>query len=1111
MSSSLASIDEVARRQYEQAWRTGRPDSINRFLPSTDSPQYLATLEELVHIEIEMTWKAWKAGSEQNGQRALPDSVEVYLERFPQLKQDDIVQRLIEEECRARKLAGHRPHEDEYGKRFPQLTMKKHLFTDNAVQTNKNLRNNTSTLQPGSRLGRYQLTSEHSRGSFGIVWKADDLALGRSVALKQLKDYLSNRPEYRHRFFAEAKITAQLQHPGIVPIHEIGGEDEGFTFYTMNMVGGDTLAQAIANYHQNKTPAVEHSVEWHRLMNAYLTVVRTMAFAHSRNILHRDLKPANIILGKYGETLILDWGLAKVIKDDEGDDQPASSTNINSVAADVTQPGSIIGTPAYMSPEQASGKPEAIRAPSDVYSLGVILYELLTGQRPLQGDSAEVVHQLIEAKPIVPPSQMRAGIARQLEAICLKAIAHDPKERYAHADLLRADLELYLADEPVEAYPEPWWMRAGRWIRRHKALATGTTVALLLLLIGSIVGYFLWSAAELKRQQEVQARLLQLHSNTMIDDEAAATELKAGRYSSVVVILDRAVLALEGEPGLADDHQRLSARRDRIKRIAEFTLLADRAEEHAAMDRDAASVTAAEKALALVFVTDHLSDWWLHLPVADLEPEQVSQVREDASRLLLLLSLQRIKLGVLTIFGGKSYYENALKLIPAIQNYHQFQYGGPAHTGLLLEQFCYKQLGQKDRLKPLTTWNPRGPSDHFYMGICHFYLGSLSSTLEITSILPASVSSDLRSLGGLDLDTPTETGLSMLRMAATLEPRRYWTYNWLGWCNFLKNDYEAASQAFGTAISLRPQQWFAYTQRAMALTRKVNRTRAVSNLQSLIFLGTIPINHPASWIGAMGSSLLQFNRKENQEQQTLLRLTEGLAIGIQYDPHESTMHLLQSNNWLWLKNHQLGLQSLRAGLLYAVPLSSMAGDAYPDFMNVKDDISRLQSVWQPLINNMNDAEAWATSALAYHVVGPQQHIQTCIELGLKAGPATGLLLAVRGHLQLKQNKLDVALSDLTQANQLNPNDFLITAGLARYYELTKEWDQALGKYLRLEDVAKTPWQHVEAHLGQARSLINLNRHDDARQALKGVEEIAPRTIAMATRKLFPAPPTKSKP
>lgn len=1113
MSSPLASIDEVARRQYEQAWRAGRPDSLNRFLPAPDSPQYLPTLEELVHIEIEMTWKAWKAGSEQNGRRALPDSVEVYLERFPQLKRDDIIQGLIEEECRARKLAGHYPQEDDYGRRFPQLTMKKQLFIIDDVPSNKNPRNTMSPLQAGSKLGRYQLTGEHSRGSFGIVWKADDLALGRSVALKQLKHYLSNRAEYRHRFFAEAKITAQLQHPGIVPIHEIGGEDEGCPFYTMNMVGGETLAEAIYQYHQTgKLSSVEQSVEWQRLINAYLTVVRTMAFAHARHILHRDLKPANIILGKYGETLILDWGLAKVIDDDEDKDLPVAGTTVHTARADVTQPGSIIGTPAYMSPEQASGNPQAIRAPSDVYSLGVILYELLTGQRPLQGDSAQVLEQLLQANPIAPPSQLRRGIARQLEAICLKALAHLPSDRYAHADLLRADLELHLADEPVSAYSEPMLTRTGRWVRRHKALATGMTVALLLLLIGSIVGYFLWSAAELKRLQDAKARLQQLHSNTIIDDEAASTELKAGRFSSVVIILDRAVLALQDEPELATELQRLSARRDRIKRIAEFTILADRAEEHAAMDRDEASLTAAQKALGLVFVPEHLTDWWQHLPVDDLESDQISQVREDASRLLLLLSLQRIKLGVLTLFGGKKYYEKALELIPAIQNYHQFRYGGQAHSGLVLEQFCYKQLGQKERLKPLTTWNPNGPADYFYMGICHFYLASLSSSLKIEGVLPPSVARDLRSIGGLDLDSPYETGLSMLRMAATLEPRRYWTYNWLGWCSLLKNDFEAASLAFGTAISLRPQQAFSYTQRATALIQKVNHSRKAASLLPLFFLETVSINHhPASWAGAMGSSLIQNQHMVNQQQHTLWRLTEGLAIGLQYNPYDAPMNFLQSNNWLKLGKYQQGLLTLRAGLLCTVPNASLAGDPYQDFLYEKIAITNLLRAWQPIINNLNEKEAWATAALAYHLTGQQQHTQTCLDLGVKLPPATWLLLAVRGHVLLKQNKFQEAEDSLFKADEWFPNDFFIIAGIARYYELKKDWDQALGKYLRLEDVAKTPWQHVEAHLGQARSLINLNREADARLALKGVEEIAPRTIATATKKLFPSSPSLTKP
>jgi tetratricopeptide (TPR) repeat protein len=261
----------------------------------------------------------------------------------------------------------------------------------------------------------------------------------------------------------------------------------------------------------------------------------------------------------------------------------------------------------------------------------------------------------------------------------------------------------------------------------------------------------------------------------------------------------------------------------------------------------------------------------------------------------------------------------------------------------------------------------------------------------------------------------------------------------------------------------------------------------------------------------MGSSLIQSKRKENQEQHTLLRLTEGLAIGIQYDPYDAPMHFLQCNNWLWLKNTQKGLQSFRAGLLCAIPSTSMANEPYPDFIHEKDGINGLLHIYQPIIDKLNDTEAWATAALAYHLVGHQQHTQTCITLGLKHGPATWLLLAVRGHLHLKQNKLKEALTDLTKANEMNPNDFLIIAGLARYHELSKEGTRALEAYQRLEDIAKTPWQQVEAHLGQARTLVNLHREDEARQALKGVEEFAPRTIARVTIKLFPDSPPKSNP
>lgn len=1099
MSSSLASIDEVARRQYEQAWRQGKPDSIHRFLPQPDDPRYLPTLEELVLIEIEMSWKAWKSHTQGNGQIAMPDGVEAYLKRFPALNQSDIIHRLIEHECTVRRQSGQNPSEDDYSKRFPDLTIKTHIITGKAVATGHNPLPGFP-LQAGAKLGRYHLADEHSRGSFGIVWRADDLALGRSVALKQLKEYLCHRPDYRQRFLAEAKITAQLQHPGIVPIHDVGGEEEGRPYYTMNMVGGETLAEAIEKYHRNEqNQGPHHSVEWQRLLTAYLTVVRTMAFAHAKNILHRDLKPANIILGQYGETLILDWGLAKVIKDEKADDT-GDAQQVASTAAEATQPGSVIGTPAYMSPEQAAGKTDVIRAASDVYSLGTILYELLTGKRPLQGDSAEVVQQLIQARPITPPSRLRRGIARPLEAICLKAMAHEPEQRYAHADLLRADLELFLADEPVGAFVEPWRMKVGRWIRRHKALASGGGATLLLILMGGMVSYFLWSASVEKQRQEAYERIVRVKANVAADDEAASLELAASRYSSVVHILTRAVRSLSNKPELVAEHRQMSAKRDRLQRIAEFTRLADLAEEHAAMDRDDLSITSAENALKLVSITDHLNDWWQHLPVDDLSAEQVTQVKEDASRLLLLLGLQRAKLGILTLFRGKEHYNKALQLIPAIQSYHEAYHGGPAQSALILEQFCYKQLGNKDKFKPLTAWSPRGPADHFYLGICHFYLGSLSRA-ELTTLLPESLAKDLRSLGGLDLVRPAETGLSLLRMASTLEPRRYWTYNWLGWCNVLYQDYEGAAQAFSAAVSLRPHQAFAYTERATALLRRVKQIYGITKLQPLIVLG-IPLNaNFADWSGFAVSISLRDGKKNELQEQLLQRTIEGLAIGLKYEPYESSMLFLQSTCWNWMQNQQEGLKAFAAGLVYMVPKETMAGETYVDFINLDDGIRRLLLAYQPYVNSLKDSDAWVTLAMGYFRRTQLQYALTCIDHALIHTPGHNRAISIRGHVLLRQNKLEAARIDLEKAQEKLSDDFLVIAGLARLYELSKEYDKSLAQYRRLMELAKVPWQRVEAGLGQARVLVALQREGDARKIIDDVDDYAPRTAAAAAKKL----------
>ncbi len=1096
MNASIATIDEAARIQFELAWQQGKPQSIEQCLPHKDAPLYLATLEEMVQIEIEMKWKAWS----RSPNSPQPDLIETYLVRFPELKQSKIILRLIEQECRSRRLAGNTPNELEYQKRFPELTIQEISFSKQAVAVKQPLPSN-DYLQNGKQLGRYQLAHEHSRGSFGIVWKADDLMLGRTVALKQLKGNLSARPEYRHRFLAEARITAQLQHPGIVPIHEMGDEESSSPFYTMNMVSGQTFAEAIEAFHHNKTAnEAEQALEWQRLITAFLAVVRTMAFVHSKGVLHRDLKPANIILGQYGETLILDWGLAKVMKqDNEQSDEVLEP--IAGAGSDATQQGTVIGTPAYMSPEQAAGLIDEVNPSSDVFSLGVMLYELLTGQRPYQGEINAVLLQKVQKVNPTPPSQLRHGIAKPLEAICLKAMSLESSERYVHADLLRADLERYLADEPVGAYPEPWWQRVARWMRHHKALSSSLAVALLLLLLGSLVGYSIYSQAQATRLSEEHERFQQLSASIKADEDAAQAELKAGRFSSSVALLERASKAATNNDELQASLKRLTARYDRVKRIAEFTRLADLAEQHAAMDRDDISIRSAERALQLVNVLENLPDWWQHLPVEDLESDQVIQVREDVSRLLLLLGLQRTKLAILTFFGGSKHYQSALELIPAIQNYHHVQWGGPAHSGLILENFCHYQLGYKDKLRPLTTWTPRGPSDHFFIGICHFWLGSQTSNLKVENILPASVHRDIRALGGIDLNRPLDTSLSMLRMAATLEPRRYWTYNWLGWCMLLRNDTEGAAQAFSSAIAIRPTDSFSYLQRGTVLMQQMYRSQHAQTLQPLM-LGISNRIMPAA-----GSYVAWFNDAHLMQQSQglhlksfqgiLQRVILGLEMGMSNETDADEIYFLHSRCCTWANEPVKGFASFSKGVEQCAPQQLISGETYQDVLPFYRATQDLTQFWLSYhAGNMN-AERWTVFATAYWKMGQHPAAQQAISQAVKLDPNYPKARILHGILALRDNnKIEPQAAVVT--GNLKPEDkYLLHGWRARLYELQSKREEALAEYRVMSGFARYDWQNTEVRLGEARVLAQLGRLKEALEEVKQVEQYAPKTAATA--------------
>ncbi|MCI0360000.1 MAG: serine/threonine protein kinase [Planctomycetaceae bacterium] len=371
---------------------------------------------------------------------------------------------------------------------------------------------------------RYAIQSHLAKGGLGTVFVAEDQELRREVALKFILDRFASDADCLASFRAEREITARMQHPGIVPVYGVGQLASGRPFYVMRYVKGRSLKQAIADFYARTTgcsgataglpssagPApAEREMEFHKLLTSFIAACHTVAYAHNRCVINRDLKPEHIMLGRYGETMVVDWGLAMRV------DPPDATTDsgANTVLADPTTSNSSrggAGTLMFMSPEQAAGAVFLTPA-TDIYSLGATLYVILTGQLPFSASGC--VHELrqkVIRGEFQPPRRVNPSCSKALDAICRKAMAGRAEDRYPTAEALAADIERHLADQPVSVLPDTRGEAALRWTRRNRGAALTGLLSLVSLTVLAIIA----SLALLRSSREANAaRQASLHTS----------------------------------------------------------------------------------------------------------------------------------------------------------------------------------------------------------------------------------------------------------------------------------------------------------------------------------------------------------------------------------------------------------------------------------------------------------------------------------------------------------------------------------------------------------------------------------------------------------------------
>ncbi len=1016
-------IDEDARRRFESAWASGRPEPIEQHLPPAESSRYAATLLELALIELEMSWKT-RSASGTPGPR-----VEDYLTRFPALRDPKYLAKLLHEEFQIRHRHGDNPVMSEYRARFPQLALTDVVFDTVACQ--RDLEPDLPTI-PG-----LEIIGVLGRGGMGVVYKACQTNLNRTVAVKQIlpsSGVLS--PDDLTRFRNESHAVARLRHPNIVQVHEVG-QFEGRPFLILEFMEGGTLAKRLAGTPQTPRAAAE-------MLRCLAQAVQAI---HAAGLLHRDLKPGNILLSEDGTLKITDFGLTKRVTDPDLE------------ASALTATGAIVGTPSYMAPEQAAGRNREVGPAADTYALGGILYEMLTGSPPFRGETAmATVMQVVHQDP-VPPRRLQPKVPRDLETICLKCLEKDSRRRYESAAQLANDLDRFLDGESIQARPVGAVERGWRWCRRKPAQAS-LAILLALVGVGSAVGWFVWQGVEHRRELDLAAeeskkrddesrRKEQRRAAAETNRTLALVELHAGRFASARQLLKQARDHLLPEPTDDPLASAVTEQFGRVDRLASFYRDADKAERLAFVESDLGALRTCENGLKSLGVFEHPQTWWTKLPVEDLRPEQSAKLLRDVDHQLTLLAGLWFKEG--QDAGPKSDQadvgKKVLEILKLGERYRDARKLPPSLTGRILEGYIYAGQLRLDKIRRLNGQEPENASDCYFIGVALFWL-SQNPDDWISKAVKATFP-----IMGVKIGESNATAERLFRQAVAEEPTHFWSHFWLGWCLTAQKDFAGAELAFTACTTLHPEEGLAYAQRARVLAILALKAEA----------------------GPIRGGLLR-------------RFEADAERATRFTPHDWHVQLPLLDAFVLLGRQKEATAAAGRILDLITPTSLLQ-------TRMRDEQELMLKSAMPLVDfrePIDPVETHSVMAVALVLLKKDTEALRRADMAAELAPNHPRVHTVRGIVHLRKKELTAAAIEFRAALAAAPNSFLARAALSRTQELDGDFKSALLGYQTLVKNAATDGQRLAGHMGCYRNLIHLGRTEDADKQLTEARLIDPK-------------------